>query len=122
MRVRHWTRNRYGLEVNAKDFTNRNPAVTMIVICHQEARISEARSMNYRFNATRLVAIAAFFATLAVSTVTLAQSLKVKGNIISRAGNTMTMKTTDGQNVVVVLNDSTDVQQLQGAFKARKKD
>ena len=51
-----------------------------------------------------------------------AQSLKVKGNIISRAGNTMTVKTMDGTNVIVVLNDSTDVQQVQGAFKARKKE
>ena len=51
-----------------------------------------------------------------------AQSLKVKGNIISRAGSHMTMKTSDGTNVVVVLNDNTDVQQVEGVFKARKKD
>jgi len=77
--------------------------------------------MKHRFNATRLIAIAALFATVAVSTVAFAQSLKVKGVIISRAGNTMTMKTDTG-NVVVVLNDSTDVQQLEGALKARKKE
>ncbi len=52
----------------------------------------------------------------------LGQALKIQGAIISRAGNTMTMKTSDGNNVVVVLNDSTDVQQVEGAFKARKKD
>jgi len=51
-----------------------------------------------------------------------AQSLKVKGNIINRAGNHMTMKTSDGTNVVVVLNDNTDVQQVEGVLKARKKD
>src|SRR5215469_11099473 len=51
-----------------------------------------------------------------------AQSSKVKGNIISRAGNHMTMKTSDGTNVVVVLNDNTDVQQVEGVLKARKKD
>lgn len=51
-----------------------------------------------------------------------AQSSKVKGNIISRAGNHMTIKTSDGTNVVVVLNDNTDVQQVEGVFKARKKD
>jgi outer membrane protein OmpA-like peptidoglycan-associated protein len=50
-----------------------------------------------------------------------AQQLKVKGVIISRAGNTMTLKTDTG-NVVVVLNDNTDVQQLEGALKARKKE
>jgi transcriptional regulator with GAF, ATPase, and Fis domain len=51
-----------------------------------------------------------------------AQSSKVKGNIIKRAGNHMTMKTSDGTNVIVVLNDNTDVQQVEGVFKARKKD
>ena len=57
-----------------------------------------------------------------LTTVVFAQSQKVKGNIVSRAGNTMTMKTMDGSKVVVVLNDNTDVQQLQGALKARKKE
>lgn len=51
-----------------------------------------------------------------------AQSSKVKGNIISRSGNHMTIKTSDATNVVVVLNDNTDVQQVEGVFKARKKD
>ena len=59
---------------------------------------------------------------LALSTVALAQSLKIQGNIISRAGNSMTVKTSDGNNVVVLLNDNTDVQQLEGALKARKKE
>ena len=77
--------------------------------------------MNYRINATRLIASATLLATVAVSTVAFAQSQKVKGVIISRAGNTMTMKTDTG-NVVVALNDGTDVQQLQGALKARKKE
>jgi outer membrane protein OmpA-like peptidoglycan-associated protein len=77
--------------------------------------------MKYRFNATKFIAVAALFATVAAGTVAFAQNLKVKGVIISRAGNTMTLKADTG-NVVVVLNDSTDVQQLQGALKARKKD
>jgi len=51
-----------------------------------------------------------------------AQSSKVKGTIINRAGNHMTMKTSDGTNVVVMLNDNTDVQQVEGVLKARKKD
>lgn len=57
-----------------------------------------------------------------LTTVAVAQSVKVKGNITKRAGNTMTMNTMDGTKVVVVLNDNTDVQQVQGAFKARKKE
>jgi OmpA-OmpF porin, OOP family len=51
-----------------------------------------------------------------------AQALKIQGAITSRAGNTMTMKSSDGSHVVVVLNDNTDVQQVEGAFKARKKE
>ena len=77
--------------------------------------------MKYRLNATKSIAIAALLATVALGTVAFAQQMKVKGVIISRAGNTMTMKADTG-NVVVVLNDSTDVQQLQGALKARKKE
>ena len=56
------------------------------------------------------------------ATAAFAQSQKVKGVIISRAGSSMTLKTTDGSNQVVVLTDTTDVQQLQGALKARKKE
>ena len=56
------------------------------------------------------------------ATAAFAQSQKVKGVIISRAGSSMTLKTADGSNQVVVLTDTTDVQQLQGALKARKKE
>ena len=70
-----------------------------------------------------LIGVVAILVVLsgALSTVAFAQSLKVKGVIISRAGNTMTLKADTG-NVVVVLNDTTDVQQLEGALKARKKE
>ena len=77
--------------------------------------------MKHRRKVTRFITIAALLATVVVGTVAFAQSQKVKGVIISRAGSTMTMKTDTG-NVVVVLNDSTDVQQLEGALKARKKE
>jgi len=67
-----------------------------------------------------LIAILVVLVTASVSA--FAQTLKIQGNIISRAGNSMTMKTSDGNNVVVLLNDNTDVQQVEGAFKARKKE
>ncbi len=60
--------------------------------------------------------------TLGLSSVAFGQSQKVKGVIISRAGNQMTMRTADTPNLVVLLNDSTDVQQIEGALKARKKE
>ena len=56
-----------------------------------------------------------------LSTTLFAQSAKVKGVIVSRAGNTMNMNSSDGTKVVVVLNDSTDVGQVEGALKARNK-
>jgi OmpA-OmpF porin, OOP family len=68
------------------------------------------------------IAVLSLVVLALLSTVAVAQTTKVKGVIISRAGNTATMKSSDGTNVVVLLNDSTDVQQLQGALKARKKE
>ena len=68
------------------------------------------------------VAILSLVVLALLSTVAIAQTTKIQGNIISRAGNTMTMKTSDGTTAVVLLNDGTDVQQLEGAFKARKKE
>jgi outer membrane protein OmpA-like peptidoglycan-associated protein len=79
--------------------------------------MNKSRSLRIASAVTLLLVVFAIFATVAS-----AQSQKIKGNIISRAGSTMTMKTMDGSKVVVLLNDNTDVQQLQGAFKARKKE
>ena len=68
-----------------------------------------------------LTVVLSLIALTLLSTASFAQSQKVKGVIISRAGSTMTLKTAEGQTVVV-LNDTTDVQQLEGALKARKKE
>jgi OOP family OmpA-OmpF porin len=57
-----------------------------------------------------------------LSTVAVAQSVKVQGLIKGRTGNTMTLQTADTPKLVVVLTDSTDVAQVVGAFKARKKE
>ncbi len=50
-----------------------------------------------------------------------AQSAKAQGLIIGRSGETMTLQTPDSSNLVVVLTDDTKVQQIQGMFKARRK-
>lgn len=50
-----------------------------------------------------------------------AQSAKLQGVINGRAGNTMTLQTDTG-NVTVVLNDMTQVEDVQGIFHARKKE
>jgi outer membrane protein OmpA-like peptidoglycan-associated protein len=62
------------------------------------------------------ITILAMFSTVAV-----AQSVKVKGVIKGRTGNTMTMQTSDTKSLVVLLTDTTDVGQVQGALKARNK-
>jgi len=50
-----------------------------------------------------------------------AQSAQVQGVINGRSGPTMTVQTQDAGNVVVVLNDMTQVEDVSGVFHARKK-
>src|SRR5271157_145696 len=50
-----------------------------------------------------------------------AQSAKAQGLITGRSGDTMTIQTADSSSVVVVLTDTTQVAQVVGAFKARRK-
>jgi outer membrane protein OmpA-like peptidoglycan-associated protein len=73
-------------------------------------------SVKFKALATLLVL------TLGVSSVAFAQSLKVQGQIKARAGNTMTLQTADTPSLVVLLNDMTQVAQVAGVFKARKKE
>lgn len=76
-------------------------------------------------SSTRKIAFAVILSLVALTcftTAALAQSVKVKGVIISRAGSNMTMKTADTPSVAVALTDDTDVQQSEGVFKARRKD
>jgi OOP family OmpA-OmpF porin len=50
------------------------------------------------------------------------QAVKVEGLINARSGETMILKTSDSPHLVVLLTDSTDVAQVQGVLKARKKE
>jgi OOP family OmpA-OmpF porin len=59
--------------------------------------------------------------TLLSTTVT-AQTTKVEGLIQERNGDTMVLKTSQSSKLVVLLTDSTDVGQVQGVLKARKKE
>ncbi|MDR3412084.1 MAG: OmpA family protein [Formivibrio sp.] len=69
----------------------------------------------------------AFIATISLATLLLfcgtaaAQSAKAEGLVIGRSGDTMTIRTPDASSVVVVLTDTTQVAQVVGAFKARRK-
>lgn len=53
--------------------------------------------------------------------IAIAQSVQVQGVIDSRSGATMTVKSPDAGNVVVLLTDSTDVQEVEGGLHMRKK-
>jgi OOP family OmpA-OmpF porin len=56
-----------------------------------------------------------------VSTVALAQTVKTKGIIKARSGDTLTLQSDTASTITVLLTDTTDVGQLQGALKARNK-
>lgn len=51
-----------------------------------------------------------------------AQNVKAEGMITARSGERMIVKTSDNPDLVVQLTDTTDVGQLQGALKARRKE
>jgi OmpA-OmpF porin, OOP family len=73
-------------------------------------------------NLFSLVTVASLIVLIAsFSMVAAAQNQKVEGIIKGRSGSTMTLATSDGSKLVVLLTDSTDVAQVQGALKARNK-
>lgn len=67
----------------------------------------------------------AIFVTLTLATLMLAATVagaqSIQGVINGRSGATMTVQTQDAGNVVVVLNDYTQVEDVSGLFHARKK-
>ena len=77
-----------------------------------------------QFNSLRIIRVVGVLLTGAVllSTIALAQSTKVEGIIKARNGDSMTLQTADGASAVVLLTDSTQVGEVQGVFKARRKE
>jgi len=67
-------------------------------------------------------AIVVLAIAIAVLSTTAVAQVKVQGLIKARSGDQMILQTSDSPRLVVVLTDSTDVQQIQGVFKARHKD
>jgi outer membrane protein OmpA-like peptidoglycan-associated protein len=59
---------------------------------------------------------------LLVSSVVVAQTTKVNGLITGRKGSSMTLQTPTEPKLEVVLTDDTNVAQVQGVFKARRKE
>ena len=79
--------------------------------------------MNH-FNLPRTIYVlsVSLFVAALLSTMALAQSVKVEGLIKARNGETMILQTSDAPSLPVVLTDSTEVGQVQGMFKARRKE
>jgi OOP family OmpA-OmpF porin len=79
--------------------------------------------MNH-FNVSRTIHIVSvsFFGAAFLSAIALAQSVKVEGIIKARNGDTMILQTSDAPNLTVLLTDTTQVGQVQGLFKARRKE
>jgi outer membrane protein OmpA-like peptidoglycan-associated protein len=77
-----------------------------------------------RTNVSRTLSIAAllFIGLAPFSAIITAQSVKLEGLIKGRNGDTMILQTRDASNVVVLLTDNTEVGQVQGVFKARRKE
>jgi|SRR5258708_4608540 len=68
------------------------------------------------------VAVLSLIGLTLLTTPVTAQTTKVEGLIQGRSGDTMTLKTSQSPEIVVLLTDSTDVDQVQGILKARKKE
>ena len=69
------------------------------------------------------VAVLALIGLMLLTTIVTAQTTKVEGLIQGRSGDTMILKVSESPNLIaVLLTDSTDVAQVQGLLKARKKD
>ncbi len=76
-----------------------------------------------RSRTPRIILLVAFsFVIVALaSSIAVAQSAEVQGLITGRSGATMTVNTQDSGKVVVLLNDSTTVEEVEGGLHMRKK-
>ena len=71
----------------------------------------------------RTVAIALVLVVVGASNrAAFCESVKVEGLIKARSGDTMTLQTSSQSELVILLTDTTRVAQVQGVFKARRKD
>src|SRR5664280_2252573 len=84
--------------------------------------LNERKTMN-RSRIARIAFVVAVTVAAVVLTcgVAAAQSSQVQGVIDGRSGATMTVKTQDAGNVVVLLTDNTQVEEVEGGLHMRKK-
>jgi len=77
-----------------------------------------------QFNLLRIayVATVSLIGLALLTTMAVAQSVKVEGLIKARNGDTMVVQTSGSPILIVLLTDSTQVGQVQGVFQARRKE
>jgi len=74
-----------------------------------------------RLKSRTVFTIFALFTSVALSTTIVSAQTKVEGVIKGRDGSKIVLQTADSPKLIVLLTDSTDVAQVQGVLKARKK-
>jgi len=77
---------------------------------------------NPRLKTVSTWTLSLFSILATLSTIAFAETVKVEGMIIGRSGGTMILQTSGSPNLLVLLTDATKVGQVQGVFKARKKE
>jgi OmpA-OmpF porin, OOP family len=75
------------------------------------------RSKKLGISSTSIVALI----VVALSSIVVSAQTKVEGVIKGRSGSQIILQTPDSPKLIVLLTDSTDVAQVKGALKARKK-
>jgi len=77
-----------------------------------------------RYQPVRLppVGILALILLTSLSTILSAQTVKFQGMIKARSGALLIVQTSESPKVVVLLTDRTEVGQIQGVLKARRKE
>ncbi len=78
-------------------------------------------SQGNKYSRLAFFGILPLLALLLINTTLNAQGVKLEGVIKGRSGETLIVQTSDSPKVIVLLTESTDVGQLQGALKARNK-
>jgi outer membrane protein OmpA-like peptidoglycan-associated protein len=78
--------------------------------------MNRARSGNAKFGWGLVLAL------LALTSLVAAQDTQIQGLITGRSGASMTVKTQDSETITVALTPDTQVQEVEGAFKMRKKE
>lgn len=77
------------------------------------------RYQSIRFASAGILPLIVF---TSLSTITFAETVKIQGLIKGRSGATLILETSNSPRLIVLLTDHTQVGQVQGVFKARRKE